>query len=142
MRRTFGIILGALMVVFLYVVAGARFVDRIYSGSWQPIFFFLPFLIFVALSVALVVLTLKKKIQGKLKKFLLLAGISPLAMIAAVFLHNLTFGLFTVIFGNDFWERTGMADESFFFVLAVVVCPAAFLIGLVGSIILLIRKKE
>ena len=134
--------LSFLMVVFLYVVAGMRFIDNLYSGAWGDLLFFLPFLTFAALSIALVVLTFKKKVQGTLKKFLLLTGISPLAMVAFIFLHNLFFGLFIAVFGNDFWERTGLGDEPLFFILAVIVCPIAFLIGFIGSIVLLIRKKN
>lgn len=130
------------MVVFLYVVAGMSFIDNLYGGSWGDLLFFLPFLIFVALSIALVVLTFKKKVEGNLKKFLLLTGISPLAMVVFILLHNLFFGLFIVVFGNDFWERTGLGDEPLFFILAVIVCPIAFLIGFIGSIVLLIRKKN
>jgi len=57
-------------------------------------------------------------------------------------LHNLFYGLFIVWFGADFWERTGLVDEPFFFILALIVCPIAFLVGVIGSIVLFIKKKK
>ena len=142
MKKTFAIILGSLMVIFLYVIAGFPLIDQSFSGNWSFVLFLLPCLIFIALSIVLIVFTFKKKVEGKLKKFLLLAGISPLAMVVSVILHNLVFGLFIVFLGEDFWERIGVGDEPFFFLLATVICPIAFLIGFLGSIILLIRIKK
>jgi len=141
MKKTFAIILGILMVVFLYVVAGLYFINQPFGDKLRSLFFWLPYLIFFALSIVLVVFTFKKQVKGKLKTFLLLTGISPLVMIVSIILHNLIFGLFIIFFGENFWERIGIGDEPLFFLLAVVVCPIAFLVGLVGSIVLLIKKK-
>ena len=57
-----------------------------------------------------------------------------------VVLHNLVYGLFIYFFGEHFWDRIGMSDEPVFFVLAIVVCPIAFIVGVVGSIVLTVRK--
>ncbi|MBM3257685.1 MAG: hypothetical protein FJZ05_00490 [Candidatus Nealsonbacteria bacterium] len=141
MKKTFAIILGILMVVFLYVVAGLYFINQPFGDKLRSLFFWLPYLIFFALSIVLVFFTFKKQVKGKLKTFLLLTGISPLVMIVSIILHNLIFGLFIIFFGENFWERIGIGDEPLFFLLAVVVCPIAFLVGLVGSIVLLIKKK-
>jgi len=141
MKKTFAIILGILMVVFLYVVAGLYFINQPFGDKLRSLFFWLPYLIFFALSIVLVFFTFKKQVKGKLKTFLLLTGISPLVMIVSIILHNLVFALFIIFFGENFWERIGIGDEPLFFLLAVVVCPIAFLVGLVGSIVLLIKKK-
>jgi len=57
-------------------------------------------------------------------------------------LHNIIYGLFIVLFGADFWERTGLGDEPFFFILVLIVCPIAFLVGVIASIVLFIKKKQ
>jgi len=57
-------------------------------------------------------------------------------------LHNLFYALFIIWFGTDFWERTGLGDEPFFFILALIVCPIAFLVGVIGSTVLFIKKKQ
>jgi len=94
------------------------------------------------LGVALIIFTLKKKAKGLLKKFLLLTGFSLVGFFIFVLLHNLIYGLFIYLFGQNFWERTGIDDEPVFFILATIVCPIGLLVGLIGTIVLLIRKKR
>ena len=99
-------------------------------------------IVFFLLGVALIVLTLKSKLKGKLKKFLLLTGISSAGFLVSVILHNFVYGLFIVIFGADFWSKIGVSDEPVFFIIAMFVCPIVFLIGVVGSIILFNKKRR
>jgi ABC-type multidrug transport system permease subunit len=77
-----------------------------------------------------------------LKKFLILTGASAVGMAGSQFLHNLVFGLFIQLFGADFWDRIGIGDEPVFFMLAVFVCPLAYLVGAVGSIVLMVRRRS
>ncbi|KPJ72561.1 hypothetical protein AMJ48_03130 [Parcubacteria bacterium DG_74_1] len=100
--------------------------------------FISPFL----LGVLLIIFTLRKKAKGLLKQFLLLTGSSLVGFFVFVLLHNLIYGLFIYLFGQDFWERTGIGDEPFFFILAVIVCPISLLVGLIGTLVLLIKKKR
>jgi len=99
-------------------------------------------LVFFILGVALVFLTLKLKVERKLKKFLILTGASAAGFLLSVILHNALYGLFIYWFGSDFWDRIGVKDEPFFFIMAVFVCPIGFLVGAVGSATLFIKKKE
>ena len=92
------------------------------------------------LGLALIASTVKQKVEGALKKFLLLTGASAVAFPVFAVLHNLIYGLFIYFFGQDFWERIGLGDEPFFFILAVIVCPIGFLVGMIGSIVLFIKK--
>ena len=64
-----------------------------------------------------------------LKKFLLMMGISVGVFIVSVFLHNAIYGLFGI-------------EEVVFFCIAVFLCPAAFLVGAVGSIVCAIRGRR
>jgi len=57
-------------------------------------------------------------------------------------LHNVIYGIFIYFFGEGFWERIGMSDEPLFFVLAVIICPIAFLVGIVGSIVLFVKRRR
>lgn len=59
-----------------------------------------------------------------------------------IYLHNFVYGLLIYWFGADFWDRIGLADEPFFFLLGIIVCPIGFLIGAVGSIVLFIRERK
>jgi len=98
-------------------------------------------LAFFVLGVVLIILTFTKKVKGKLKWFLLMAGIPSAAVLPSVILHNLAYGLFIHLFGEGYWERIGMGDEPFFFILALIVCPIVFLAGSAGSVVLLARKR-
>ena len=76
----------------------------------------------------------------KLKKYLILTAASIAGFVICVILHNVIYGLLIYLFGEDFWDKIGISDEPFFFLLAVFVCPILFLIGVVGSIVLIIKK--
>lgn len=74
-----------------------------------------------------------------LKTFLLVAGISLGAFIISFVLHNAVYGLFIHFLGADFWDRIGIADEPVFFVIAVIICPLAFAVGLIGTLVIFIK---
>ena len=74
-----------------------------------------------------------------LRTFLLVAGISLGAFIISFVLHNAIYGLFIHFFGADFWDRIGISDEPVFFVIAVIICPLAFAVGLVGSLVIFVK---
>ena len=94
----------------------------------------------LALSGAvLVVLTLKLQEARLQKTFFLLTGASAVAMPICAILHNVVYGLFIWWFGEGFWGRNG--DEPVFFLLAVVFCPVLFVVGGVGSTVLLIKAR-
>ncbi len=85
---------------------------------------------------------MKEKIKGALKKFLILTGVSAIGFFISIFLHNIIYGLFIKLFGTNFWDRIGVGDEPFFFILATIICPIAFLVGVIGSIVIFIRKES
>ncbi len=130
----------ALVVVFVFimsyfVIPGFRKREFFRFVSFFGIIFFL-------LGIVLIFFTIREKIDKLLKKFLILTGASAAGSLVSVFLHNAIYALFTVWFGANFWERTGLGDEPFFFILALIVCPIAFLVGIIGSIVLFIKKKK
>jgi len=98
--------------------------------------------VLLSLGGALIYLTLREKISGMLKKLLILTGASAAGIPISVVLHNAIYGLFIYWFGADFWERVGLGDEPFFFVLAIIICPIGFLAGTVGSIIQFVRSAR
>ena len=93
------------------------------------------------IGIALVVFTMKKLEKGLLRKFLLTAGASLIGIPIFAILHNLFYGLFIYLFGADFWVRTGIEEEPFFFILATMVCPLGFLAGAIGSIVLGVKRS-
>jgi hypothetical protein len=96
-------------------------------------------IIFGLLGLVLMVLTLRLREPRLDRVFFLLTGMSAALIPISVVLHNLVYALCIVFFGEGFWK--GGSDEPFFLILAIVVCPTLFVIGAVGSSVLLIRSK-
>jgi hypothetical protein len=105
-------------------------------------FFQLSGLLFFALGLTLLILTARAKLEKLFKIFLLLTSSSAVGFLVGILLHGIVYGLFILAFGEDFWERIGIPDEPFFFLMALVICPIAYLVGTVGSIVLILRRKR
>ena len=97
--------------------------------GFPPAIFIPTIVVFVLLGMALLFLTIKTKVRGILKKFLLLTGASAVGLSVFVFLHNVVSVLFNI-------------EEPIFFIMAVFVCPLTFLVGAVGSIVLAIKSRQ
>ena len=127
-----------MLLVFLYTLFGQQLIRQmfldVFTGPMGNILFFLPYIIFLLLGLALIVFALKDKIQGKLKRFLLLTGTSALGVFPFIILHNLTTALLSTIFKQEI-------EEPFFFILAVIICPIGFIVGSIGSIVLINKQK-
>ena len=85
--------------------------------------------ILAGLGITLLVLTVKTKVGGMPKQFLLLAGASTVGLPVFGILHNVVSGLFNI-------------EEAVFFTIATIVCPIGFLVGVVGTIVLAIKAKS
>ncbi|MFC2020076.1 hypothetical protein ACFLU4_09090 [Chloroflexota bacterium] len=80
-------------------------------------------------GVALLFLTVKTKVGGILKKFLLATGASAVGMPVFALLHNVVSGLFKI-------------EEPVFFIMAIFVCPIGIMVGAVGTIVFAIKSKQ
>ncbi len=99
-------------------------------------------LTFFLLGAALIVLTVKQKIKGKLKKYLILTGASSAGFPASVLLHNFFYGL-GIIAANITVLRYLMEGlHAAFFIIAIFVCPIGFIVGAIGSIVIFLKKNE
>jgi len=129
----------ALVGIFV-VIASVFFIPTLREFLMGFLFITISGAIFLLLGGALIFFTVKEKVGGMLKKFLLLTGASSAGFFVSVLLHNAIYGLFIQWFGADFWDRIGVGDEPVFFIIAILVCPIGFLVGAVGSIVLAIKK--
>jgi len=121
-------------LILIFIVMAIYFaVPFVTKRVLFPVIAILGFIFFL-LGILLIYYTIKLKIEGKLKWFLILTGIPPIIALVSVILHNLVYGLMIYIFGQDFWGQGG--DEAFFFILALIVCPIIFLVGLIGTAIM------
>ena len=132
------------LVIFWLIFA--FFILNVSSMWFMPLFG--PFIQFISiplmvilpiLGIALIVLAARAKFIKISKAFFILTGASALGMTISGVLHNLVFALLIKLFGEGFLARMG--DEPVFFILATIVCPLALLVGAIGSIILIAKKK-
>jgi hypothetical protein len=104
--------------------------------------FLLPFAIFLVIGLILCVSSFKEKKKDRLRKFLMITGGSAVGIFLSMILHNLVYALFIILFGDDFWRRSGLGDEPVFFMLAIIVLPVVFVVGAVGSGVLMIKQHR
>jgi len=130
------------LLVAFFIVIILFFLVPVANRSIDFLFMAIPGIIFLLLGIALIILTAKSRLKGLLKKFLLVTGAAPIGAVVSVILHNAFYGVFIHFFGADFWDRIGTGDEPVFFILAIIVCPIAFLVGVVGSIVLFIKGRR
>jgi hypothetical protein len=98
---------------------------------------------FFLLGVALIILTVKEKVRGTLKKFfLILTGASAAGFFVSVFLHNAFYGLGIMTSHITVLSRAMEVFHVAFFIMAIIVYPAIFLVGVVGSIVLAIKQSR
>jgi len=132
----------ALFAFFILIIASMQatplFLIFRYAGFIMPIIV----VIFFLVSIAFLVLAIRQKLEKLFKRFLILTGASAVGIPVSILLHGAVFALFIKLFGENFWERTGIGDEPFFFILAVIVCPIAFLVGAIGSIVLFVKRRR
>ena len=131
--RIRNIIFWAMVVIFAALVASPIMVaTRLRFWEYKRLLLAVIAVVFFALAAALLVLTVKLKEPLIRKIFFILTGASAAAIPICVVLHNVVYGLF--FHGKD-------GDEAVFFILALFVCPALFVIGSLGSIVLLISAR-
>jgi MFS family permease len=140
-RSIFWTLVGIFIVV-VAIMAGISFAPTVkgfLAGGW---FLIISGILFFSLGIALLVLAIKKKERNRLGKFLILTGAAAAGIPVSAVLHNVIYGLFIYWFGADFWEKTGLGDEPFFFIMAIIVCPLGFLAGAVGSVVLFFKEEK
>ena len=134
--RARNVILLVLVLLFAVLVLGIVRVVRLPSHALLVLG-----IAFAVLGAALTVLTVRLPETGTRKAFFIATGAAAAGIPVFAILHNVVYGLFILWFGDDFWQRHGMPDEPVFFVLAVLVCPAVFVIGATAGGILLLLSK-
>ncbi|MBU1692888.1 MAG: hypothetical protein KKC51_02880 [Verrucomicrobia bacterium] len=95
--------------------------------------------VFGLLGLVLIVPTARLAESRTRKTLFVLTGVSAAGIPISVILHNLFYGPFIAWFGEGFRGPGG--DEPVFFVLAIFVCPALFLVSAVASGILLLKVR-
>jgi len=133
------------LISWVFVAMIVNLVILILGGT---VLEFLPGKLFLLLAVlygvlgaVLLVLAIKeKKIKGWLRKFLILTGGSATGFFVFMLLHNMLYAVATVTEHLPVLHYTVVALHIVFF-FASIICPLGFLVGVVGTIIIFIKKK-
>jgi len=131
----------ALMGVF-FLIASEFFIPVVRELISGPIIFLLPFIIFFLLGIILIFLTLKEKVVGVLKRFLVLTGISATGFFVFVFLHNMFYALGVITNQISILSLIMEFFHATFFIIAIFVCPLTFMIGFIGTIVIFIKRRK
>ena len=131
------------MLVGVFFVVLCQFFIPVFRDFFKGSeLFFIPMAVFCLLGLVLLILSLREKVESKLKKFLILTGASALGLFVFVILHNAFYALSTITGEIFILNYLIEGLQVAFFLMAIPVCPIAFLVGVIGSIILLIKKNR
>jgi hypothetical protein len=137
--RSLVIVFWAMVVAFVALILTVLFPEA--SDFFRPLFLSLMGLCFL-LGLALLILAVRWQARTLLRVFWILAGASVAGAALGSVLHNVFYALGTV---TNQWPvlSTAMGGlEVGFFVIAILVCPVAFLVGTVGAIVLIVRRSR
>jgi len=136
--RPLSIVFWALVAAFAALILTVLFPDAL--GLFRPMFLSLLALCFL-LGLALLILSVRWKQRTLLRTFWILTGASTTGFAVGSVLHNVFYALATV---TGKWPVLSVAMEVLevaFFLIAILLCPVAFLVGAVGAIVLIVRRS-
>ncbi len=119
----FWILFSLFLIMFFMFLLSSVFPP--FRGYSRFLFLFV-YSIFLMLGITLIVLTLKEKIKGALKIFLIITGSSTIATILGIFIHNLI---------------SAVMGDYFFFAIGNFVAPICFIAGSIGCMVNLSKIK-
>ncbi|HBY56632.1 MAG TPA: hypothetical protein DEG96_02030 [Candidatus Atribacteria bacterium] len=130
-----------LLVTSFVLAIGVIFIP-VFRVIFNSIFMITISAILIVLSSILIGLTLVQKVERKLKKFLILTGASTAGFFICVLLHNIFYALSLVTSHITILSYLMKAFEVIFFLVAIFACPIGFLVGVIGSVVLLIKERK
>jgi len=132
----FWILVGVFLIILIQLFVPG--VAELLSGE----LFLLPMIIFCILGIVLLVRTLKSSTTGWLRKFLKMTGLGSTCFFIGTFLHNAFYALAIVAEKIIVLKYLFEFLNAVFFLVSVLVCPLVFIVGVIGTIILIIKIKK
>ena len=130
------------LLVAVFVLAISIIFIPAFRGFISGTFMIISGAILVILGSVLIGLTLVQKVEGKLKKFLILTGASAAGFFVFVLLHNIFYALEQIASHIAILSYLMKAFEVIFFLVAIFACPIGFLIGVIGTLIMFNKKRK
>ncbi len=136
------VIINYQLLVLSFIVAFFLILAQGWDRPFPNWMLFSSWIIFILLGISLIIVTYKAKIKGKLKKYLLLTGYSSSTCIASIVLHNL-FHAFGILTNNiSILKISFEVIGTLFFLIAIIIAPLGFLLGVAVSTIILVKQKK
>jgi hypothetical protein len=136
--RSLLIVFWALAAAFAALILTTFFPDAL--SFFRELFLSLVALCFL-LGLVLLILAIRWQERSLLRTFWILVGASTAGCALGSVLHNAFYALAEIAK----WPILSKAMEVLevaFFAIAILVCPIAFLVGAVGAIVLLVRRRS
>ena len=130
-----------LLAVFFVLAISTIFIP-VFREYVSGTFMIISGVILVILGSILIGLTLVQKVEGKLKKLLILTGASAVGFFIFILLHNIFYALAQVTSHISILNYLMKAFEVIFFLIAIFACPIGFVIGVIGSIVMFKKKRK
>ena len=140
-KRNTLIIMFYLVIIVFIITVGMLLIPG-FRGYINTAFVIISGIILVILGSVLIGLTLVQKVEGKLKKFLMLTGASAAGFFVFALLHNIFYGLEQITGHITILSYLIKAFEVIFFLIAIFACPIGFLIGVIGTIVMFSKKRK
>jgi len=130
------------LLVAVFILAVSIIFIPAFRGIVSGTFMIISSAILLLFSSVLIGLTLVQKVEGKLKKFLMLTGASAAGFFVFVLLHNIFYGLEQITSHIIILNYLMKALEVIFFLIAIFACPIGFVIGVIGTIVMFNKKRK
>ena len=128
------------LIILSILVMLDMFVPNI--GRMTGPYVFILWILHFAAGVGLIITTYKEKISGKHKFYLLLSGFSSASFLLGVVFHNLLYALGTITENLVILNKIINFFEVAFFLVATLICPVGFIVGMVGTVIILKKSHS
>jgi uncharacterized membrane protein YozB (DUF420 family) len=129
-------------LVGVFVLVVSIFLIPAFRKHINTAFVIISGIILVILGSVLIGLALVQKLEGKLKKFLMLTGTSAAGFFIFALLHNVFYALEQVTSHINVLSYLMRSFEVIFFLIAIFACPIGFLIGVIGTIRMFNKKRK
>lgn len=137
MKKSLKIIFFVQIILFLLVILFLFTPLNEVSSISASIFFIL----FSLMGIVFTFLVKKNIEKGKLRKVLLINGLSAFGVLFFSVLHNLVYALTEIVENNILTLFLGFIGGTFF-ILGVLISPIVFLIASIFTIVLYIKKNR
>lgn len=124
--------LATFILIVLYFASPFEFTEK------REFFLLLAALGLLFLILGIILLVQSRKTKGKLKIFLIMTGVSALTPLLFSVLHNFFYAL-AIAFENLAFIFEPLHAISF--IISIIIGPIFFIVGMIGSFILLKRKQ-